>query len=181
LKNKQARQSLVVQAIYADGATRDVTSDASYSLGNRKVARLTEHVLFPVSDGNTDLQVKYSGRALAIPIIVQDANMERPISFKMDVMPVFMKAGCNSGNCHGSSRGKDGFRLSLFGYDPDGDYFRLTQESIGRRINLAIPEESLLIEKALGKVQHSGGERFKADSEMNKTLMRWLEAGDPKE
>src|SRR5438552_3430990 len=99
----------------------------------------------------------------------------------MDVMPVFMKAGCNSGSCHGSSRGKDGFRLSLFGYDPDGDYFRLTQESVGRRINLAIPEESLIIEKSLGRVPHTGGERFKPESELCKTLLRWLDAGAPKD
>src|SRR5207247_8917926 len=135
----------------------------------------------PLADGRTDLQVKFEGRTLTVPVVVQEAVVERPISFKMDVMPVFMKAGCNSGSCHGSSRGKDGFRLSLFGYDPDGDYFRLTQESIGRRIKLAIPEESLIIEKGLGRVPHTGGERFKPESELCKTLLRWLEAGAPKE
>jgi hypothetical protein len=96
-------------------------------------------------------------------------------------MPIFTKAGCNTGGCHGSSRGKDGFRLSLFGYDPEGDYFRLTREAIGRRINLAVPEESLLLEKALGKVPHTGGERFKADSEFYRTLLAWLQAGAPKD
>ena len=54
-------------------------------------------------------------------------------------MPVFMKAGCNTGSCHGAARGKDGFRLSLFGFDPDGDHFRLTREMVGRRVNLAVP------------------------------------------
>jgi len=181
LKTKQARQLLVVQAIYTDGATRDVTADASYSVSSRGVAKLSQGVLHPVADGKTELQVKFDGRTLTVPIAVQDASTERPISFKMDVMPVFMKAGCNSGSCHGSSRGKDGFRLSLFGYDPDGDYFRLTQESIGRRINLALPEESLLIEKALGRVPHTGGERFKPESELCKTLLRWLQAGAPKD
>ena len=43
-------------------------------------------------------------------------------------MPVFMRAGCNTGSCHGAARGKDGFRLSLFGFDPDGDHYRLTRE-----------------------------------------------------
>ena len=63
-------------------------------------------------------------------------------------MPVFMQAGCNTGSCHGAARGKDGFRLSLFGFDPDGDHYRLTREINGRRINLALPAESLLLEKA---------------------------------
>ena len=54
-------------------------------------------------------------------------------------MPVFMRAGCNTGSCHGAARGKDGFRLSLFGFDPEGDYNRLTREMVGRRVNLAVP------------------------------------------
>ena len=81
-------------------------------------------------------------------------------------MPVFMQAGCNPGSCHGAARGKDGFRLSLFGYDPDGDHYRLTREINGRRINLALPAESLLIEKATGKVPHTGGNAFKDGDEL---------------
>src|SRR5688500_10672525 len=61
-------------------------------------------------------------------------------SFRQDVMPIFFRAGCNAGSCHGASRGKDGFMLSLFGYDPQGDYFRVTQEMAGRRVNVASPE-----------------------------------------
>ncbi|HVE40344.1 MAG TPA: DUF1549 and DUF1553 domain-containing protein, partial [Planctomycetota bacterium] len=92
-----------------------------------------------------------------------------------------MRAGCNTGACHGAARGKDGFRLSLFGFDPDGDWFRLTREMSGRRISVAIPEECLLVEKSTGAVQHSGGERFAAKSELNETLLRWLNAGAPKD
>src|SRR5262245_24542815 len=181
LGTKEDRQSIVVQAIYADGVTRDITAQASLSFVDKSLVRLENATLFPVADGKTELQVKFGGRTLTVPILVEDCNAERPISFKLDVMPVFMKAGCNSGACHGSSRGKDGFRLSLFGYDPEGDYHRLTRESIGRRINLALPEESLLIEKGLGLVTHTGGERFKKDTELYRTLMRWLEAGAPKD
>ena len=59
-------------------------------------------------------------------------------SFRLDVMPVFLRAGCNTGSCHGAARGKDGFRLSLFGFDAEGDYNRLTREMTGRRVNLAV-------------------------------------------
>ena len=61
------------------------------------------------------------------------------MSFRLDVMPVFFRAGCNSGGCHGAASGKDGFHLGLFGYDPAGDYYRLTQQMVGRRIDLAVP------------------------------------------
>ena len=100
-------------------------------------------------------------------------------SFRLDVMPVFFRAGCNSGGCHGAASGKDGFRLSLFGYDPAGDYYRLTQQMVGRRIDVAVPEQSLLLMKALGKVPHTGGQCFKVNSEHYQTLLHWIEAGAP--
>jgi hypothetical protein len=112
---------------------------------------------------------------------VKDAAADRPISWHLDIMPIFMRAGCNTGSCHGAARGKDGFRLSLFGFDPRGDYDRVTREIGFRRINLAVPEESLLIEKSTGAVPHTGGKRFEKDSEYNQTLLRWLRANAPQD
>ncbi len=100
-------------------------------------------------------------------------------SFRCDVMPVFFRAGCNSGTCHGSARGKDGFMLSLFGYDPKGDYERIVGEMVGRRVNTAVPDQSLLLLKAVGAVPHTGGKLFPRDSEYYQTLLRWIEAGAP--
>jgi len=99
--------------------------------------------------------------------------------FRRDVMPIFFRAGCNAGTCHGSARGKDGFMLSLFGYDAKGDYERIVNEMPGRRVNIATPEQSLLLLKATGSVPHSGGKLFKRDSEYYQTLLRWIEAGAP--
>ena len=100
-------------------------------------------------------------------------------SFRRDVMPIFFRAGCNAGTCHGSARGKDGFMLSLFGYDPAGDYRRTVEEMPGRRVNAAIPTESLLWLKATGAVPHTGGKLFEKDSDLSKTLLAWIEAGAP--
>ena len=100
-------------------------------------------------------------------------------SFRQDVMPIFFRAGCNAGTCHGAAKGKDGFMLSLFGYDPAGDYHRIVNEIVGRRINLAVPERSLLLRKALGEVPHTGGELFTSDSEYYRTLHAWIAAGAP--
>src|SRR5260370_30154270 len=143
-------QRIVLQATYSDGLTRDVTSQAGYKLSNPKLVRLDRSsTLFPLAEGKTDLRISFKGRSLTVPVVVSNASVKPAISFKLDVMPVFMKAGCNAGSCHGSSRGKDGFHLSLFGYDPEGDYFRLTREQPGRLINLGIPEESLIVQKGL--------------------------------
>jgi hypothetical protein len=121
--------------------------------------------------------VDYDGQTVHVPVLVSNAATTHPVSFKLDVMPVFLRAGCNTGSCHGAARGKDGFRLSLFGYDPDGDYHRLTHEIAFRRINLAIPSESLLLEKATGAVPHTGGKRFENGSAYYATVLRWLEQG----
>jgi hypothetical protein len=180
LSTSRDRQSFVVQATAADGVTRDVTDDAAIAVPEALVNR-KGNVLTPKADGSAEMTVAYGGRQIRVPILVRQATVDRPISFKLDVMPVFMRAGCNTGSCHGAARGKDGFRLSLFGFDPDGDWFRLTREMSGRRISVAIPEECLLIEKSIGSVQHSGGERFSAKTELYDTLMRWLSAGAPKD
>jgi len=100
-------------------------------------------------------------------------------SFRRDVMPVFFRAGCNAGTCHGSARGKDGYMLSLFGYDPAGDYRRTVEDIPGRRVNTAVPSESLLLLKATGAVPHTGGKLFEKDSDLYKTLAAWIEAGAP--
>ncbi|MES2697022.1 MAG: DUF1549 domain-containing protein, partial [Verrucomicrobiota bacterium] len=181
LTTRADRQAIVVQAIYADGVTRDVTAQASYTLANKALAQFAGFALTPLADGATELKVTFEGRTLTLPIKVEKAKVEPPISFVHDIMPIFTKASCNTGSCHGSSRGKDGFRLSLFGYDSEGDYFRLTRETIGRRINLALPEESLLLEKATKRVTHTGGELFKTDSDFYRTILAWLKAGAPKD
>ena len=175
------RQSLIVQAEYADGITRDVTAEAKFALSNGDLARLDKNVLYPKADGAAELAIEYAGLSVKVPVEVQRASEDPPISFQLDVMPVFMKSGCNTGSCHGAASGKDGFRLSLFGFDPIGDYHRLTREMPGRRINLALPEKSLLIEKTAGVVPHTGGKRYDIDSEYSETLLRWLRAGVPQD
>lgn len=175
------RQSLIVQSVFADGITHDVTKDAKFSLSDPAIGRIEKNTLYPLKDGSGELKIEYAGLVTSIPVVVKDAPTDPLISFKLDVMPVFLKSGCNTGSCHGAARGKDGFRLSLFGFDPDGDHFRLTHEVPGRRINLAVPEASLMMEKTTGKVPHTGGRRFDSDSEYAQTLIRWLEAGAPKD
>ncbi len=179
LETSRDRQSFVVQAWFADGLSRDVTAEAKVAFANPALVKLTSNVVTPVADGATEMTVEWGGKAVKLPVKVTGAAVDRPISFKLDVMPVFMRSGCNSGSCHGAARGKDGFRLSLFGFDPDGDHYRLTKEINGRRINLSLPAEGLLMEKAAGKVPHTGGQRIKEGDDCWTALMRWQEAGVP--
>jgi Protein of unknown function (DUF1549)/Protein of unknown function (DUF1553) len=179
LSTARDRQSLVVQATYADGITRDVTAQASMTPANPSLVRRDGFVLFPVLDGETTLDVAFEGQTVKVPVKVTQASATLPLSFRLDVMPVFMRAGCNTGSCHGAARGKDGFRISLFGFDPEGDHFRLTREMIGRRVNLAVPDDSTLLEKSIGAVTHTGGKRMEKGDAYYNTLKTWIEAGVP--
>jgi hypothetical protein len=179
LETSRDRQSFVVQLTQPDGITRDVTAQAQITFANPALVRLDKFSIYPVEDGTTEMSVAFNGQTVKVPVKVVRAKEDRPISFKQDVVPVFMRAGCNVGGCHGAARGKDGFRLSLFGFDPEGDHYRLTRELNGRRINLALPAESTLIEKAAGKVPHTGGAKIKEGDEYYQSLMRWLEADAP--
>jgi len=171
------RQSFVVQVAYPNGLTRDVTKEAKLTLSDAAKVKLAANVLHPVADGESQLTVEFEGLSKTIPIKIEQATADRAVSFKLDIMPIFMKSNCNTGSCHGAARGKDGFRLSLFGFDPNGDHYRIARELPGRRINLALPEESLLMTKTVGSVPHTGGKRFGTDSEHYATMLRWLKAG----
>jgi hypothetical protein len=177
LKFQRDRQALVVRITEPSGVQRDVTAEATFTVVDPAKAKVENGVVLPLTDGQTTLKVEYQGKACDIPVKVEQAQVEQPVSFRLDVMPVFMKGECN--RCHGAARGQDGFRLSLWGFDPEGDHYRLTRELAGRRINLALPEESMLVTKSTGGAPHTGGKMFEKDSEMAKTLVRWLEAGAP--
>ncbi|MEC5129328.1 DUF1549 domain-containing protein [Verrucomicrobiales bacterium BCK34] len=178
LEKKRDSQSMVVMATYDDDTTLDVTKNATFTFADPSLVKLKTRSHFtPVKDGQTELTVKVASMSAKAPVTVKEAAVDRPISFHLDVMPVFMSNGCNTGACHGSARGQDGFMLSLFGYDPDGDHFRLTREMAGFRINLGIPEESLLVEKSIEAVPHTGGKLMEKGSHGYNTMVEWVANG----
>jgi hypothetical protein len=100
-------------------------------------------------------------------------------SFRNHVIPVLTKMGCNQGACHGALAGKNGFKLTLRGYDPDVDYDTLVRQSAGRRISLADPSASLILRKATFAIPHGGGKRFSTDSLEYRILSEWIANGAP--
>ena len=100
-------------------------------------------------------------------------------SFRNDVIPVLTKAGCNSGACHGALAGKNGFKLSLRGYDPEADHRVLTRQALARRIAKSAPAHSLILMKPTLTIPHGGGKRFNVDSEEYRILANWIAAGAP--
>jgi mono/diheme cytochrome c family protein len=155
---------VIVIARFKDASTHDITQLSKMSLKDPSTAQLLGTSLTPKKDGTTSLQIDYRGLSATVPVTVK-------------VMPVLTAAGCNTGSCHGAARGQDGFHLSLYGFDPKGDHFRLTTEMAGRRINLAVPEESLMLTKSIGTVPHTGGNLMKVGSPFYQTLVSWIRDG----
>ncbi len=154
-----------------------MTSEVEWKLAEPTLAKIENLQLKPLADGQTKLIASWNGFSAETPLAVTEATKQRPISFALDIMPVLTRTGCNTGSCHGAARGKDGFRLSLFGFDPQGDYQRITREIGVRRINLALPEQSLMLLKGIGGVPHTGGKRIEPGSVYYHTVLAWLQAG----
>ncbi|TCO85249.1 Ig-like protein group 2 [Chthoniobacter flavus] len=100
-------------------------------------------------------------------------------SFRNQIQPIFARYGCSAGACHGAAAGQGGFKLSLRGYDDEGDYLTITKSAQGRRVNLDDPARSLILLKPTKAIPHKGGERFKAGSPEYQIIADWLAAGAP--
>lgn len=177
LESARDRQSVVVRGIDATGVTHDLTASATFEPANPAILNIDHAVMIPQADGETTVTISALSQSVQIPVKSLNATVRPSLVFRNDVLPALTRSGCNNGACHGSARGQDGFHLSLFGYDPAGDYNTLTRELPGRRLNTALPDDSLTLLKATGAVPHTGGQRFSKEDPRYRTLREWLEAG----
>lgn len=124
-------------------------------------------------------QVTSSFSAAPVPqdIAQVTATPTDDVDFILDVNPVISRLGCNAGTCHGAAAGRNGFKLSLRGYDPIFDIRAFTDDHASRRVNLASPDDSLMLLKATGAVPHEGGQLIKQDSDYYNTIRQWIAAG----
>src|SRR5580704_16733486 len=115
---------------------------------------------------------------LALMAAVPLAAVDKPkLSFVKDIVPIFTKSGCANSNCHGSIRGQAGFKLSLFGYEPDLDFDAIVKAQDGRRINKTDAAKSLILLKPTFSIPHGGGERFKVGSLEYEAILDWIRDG----
>lgn len=171
-------QRVVVVKTRPDGVTVDATAEATVTLDNPALATWGDDKrLRAAADGETIAHVAFDGETIDVPVKVVNAATTPPKTFLNDVEPAVMRAGCNTGACHGSARGKNGFGLSLFGFDAKKDYYTVTRDQASRRINIAIPQESLVLLKPTGVVPHDGGTVMKKEDLTYATILRWIEEG----
>ncbi|MBI3882384.1 MAG: DUF1553 domain-containing protein [Verrucomicrobia bacterium] len=179
LTGPEARQSLLVQKFNGAHFTGQITNAIQFTSSDPKVARVEGATVIPVGNGTATISAKVSGQTILSKVMV--AKMDAPFawSFRNHIQPVLTKGGCNAGACHGAAAGQNGFKISLRGYDDDGDHTILTRGAMSRRVTLADPARSLLLLKATATIPHKGGERFKTDSFEYRVLAEWIAAGAP--
>ena len=178
LVNRERPHSILVRGRTKGGFDVDLTQDATFRSSDDKVARVdSTGWIEPVADGQATITAQAGNRITTVAVTVQLPDKPVDCSFRQDVMPVISKSGCNAGACHGYSLGKNGFKLSLRGADPDKDYLALTDEFAERRINRINPDASLILLKPLGDLPHEGGVRMDKGGPLHATLRRWIAVG----
>ncbi len=177
LLHARDRQQVVITGTNADETTRDWTRFAGLQIDDPAVAEIRGGVVYPLSDGQTQLVAKVGGKISTVPIQVTGASKPRPVEFESEVLVALSKQGCNSGACHGSPSGKGGFRLSLRAFDKKLDELTLIREDFGRRINPVEGSRSLLILKPLMQVAHGGGKQLRKTDAAYSVLENWINEG----
>jgi hypothetical protein len=180
LRGAADEHGILVTAFRSDGSIFDATAQAKFSSKQPKlVAVASNGVCRPLADGQTEVLVSFGGKTERVLVTAVNSVRQQVPSFRQDVLPVFTKAGCNSGACHGKLAGQNSFKLSLRGYAPEWDIDWLTKEVRSRRVDYSFPEESLIIQKAVARVPHEGGARFAEGSRYHRALVDWIAARAP--
>jgi hypothetical protein len=178
LDSPEATQQLLVTAMGANGQPVDQTRSVTYESVNPAIAMVDAiGLVTPRAEGKTEIVIKAGADVIRVPVEVTGLLKPRPISFANDIIPILTKATCNSGGCHGKAEGQNGFKLSVFGFDPESDHAAIVKEARGRRVFPASPEASLLLMKGAGRVPHGGGKKLDEASLRYRRLVRWIAEG----
>jgi hypothetical protein len=167
---------LVISAKLDSGDVVDVTRIAS--IRSTEVAQVSPKGLIrPLMNGNGTVTATIGDKSISVSVSSTGFDANSPVSFVKDVQPVLAKLGCNSGTCHGAAQGKNGFKLSLRGYDPIYDHRALTDDLEGRRFNRAAVERSLMLMKPAGAIPHAGGVVWQPGEPYYELVRRWISEG----
>ncbi len=174
---------IVVTAVLSDQTTQDVTRVAEIKVPDW-VTLTDTGIIRPAANGTGSVSVTYGGITSDISIAARgvtpdqaDDSNHGAVDFIKDVGPILSRLGCNQGTCHGAQKGKNGFKLSLRGYDPIYDLRALTDDLAARRIDPASPDESLMLRKPLGLSPHQGGVLMSKGDPYHTVLQRWIADG----
>ena len=179
LSGREARQTLLVEEVRQGLFAGQLTENVTLTSSDPNIIRIENGVAVPVANGQAEITATAGERVAAAKVTVSGQEQPHQWNFRIHVQSVLSKSGCNSGACHGAAAGKNGFKLSLRGYDPEYDFLAITRQSRGRRIVPGDPGHSLVLMKPSGAIPHKGGLRFQPDSIEYRAIAEWIAAGSP--
>ena len=175
------RQRIAVMAA-SEGHSADRSGAAAFRSLSPEVCSVDpDGTVRPIGDGMGLIVAEVDGAEVRATVRVIGMDRGYGPTFERDVMPLLSRLGCNAGSCHGKQRGQNGFQLSILGFDPDFDHAAIALDGRGRRVFPAMPEQSLLLQKATAGVAHGGGKRFEVGSEPFEVIRRWIADGMPRD
>jgi len=177
LSTKFAYAQLVITAKLNTGDVVDVSRIAKITPSASVVEVSPSGFVRPIADGQAKLIVEVGGQIAEVPVNVSGLDVDFHADFVPDVNPVLSRLGCNAGTCHGAAQGKNGFKLSLRGYDPILDVRSFTDDLASRRSNVASPDDSLMLLKATGAVPHVGGQLIRPGEPYYQIIRSWIGNG----
>lgn len=177
LQQPYAYAQLVVTGTLDTGDRVDLTRLATIETSGPAVTVSPLGRVYAAHDGTARLDVRFQEQTASVDVHVENTKSSEPISFIRDVNPVLSRLGCNQGTCHGAKDGKNGFKLSLRGYDPIFDLRAFTDDLKSRRTNVASPDDSLMLLKATGAVPHMGGQLTKPEHPYYQIIRQWIAEG----
>jgi len=177
LSNRFAYIQLLVTGKLTSGETIDATRMVETSLSAEIAEVSRSGLLRPKADGKGTLVIRLAGQTASVPVTVLGLHTPVRVDFAHDVAPVLSRLGCNAGTCHGSAQGKNGFKLSLRGYDPIFDVRALTDDQAARHVNLASPDDSMMLLKPTAAVPHVGGGLMQPGEPYYEIMRSWISDG----
>jgi Protein of unknown function (DUF1553)/Protein of unknown function (DUF1549) len=176
LEDARDARTLLVFGERSDGGLIDLTGEAVFKPETDLVSVGEDRFVSGKAVGEGSVTVTAGGKSVSVPVKVRGID-HPPVGFVREIEPVMNRVGCSQGTCHGSAKGKNGFKLSLRGYDPDFDYQALINDLSGRRFNRVAVDDSLMLQKPLGDVPHEGGQALKPGSRYHSLLRQWIAEG----
>lgn len=184
LSGNFARAQLVVSRPQADGQigprSDDLTAQASYSSSDPAIVTVSSAgQLLAVADGQAKIAVSLGESKHEVSVTVAGVIPQPAIHFSRDIRPILTKSGCAMAACHAAQHGKGGFKLSVFGFEPEKDREAMVRDSQARRVTFVDPEQSLLLLKPTMQTPHGGGKRLEKGSVDYQVLLAWINGGAP--
>ena len=177
LRGPHSYNQLIVTGTLQSGEVVDLTRLVRWVV-TRPIAEVGERgIIRPLSAGRTAVTAHFLGLRTTASVEVKDLRDDYDPDFVVDVNPILSRLGCNAGVCHGSQEGKNGFKLSLRGYDAFNDVRAFSDDHAARRVNFASPDDSLMLLKATAAVPHEGGMVTDIGSDYYETIRQWIAHG----